>query len=726
MRSSLRVKTLLICSFLLLLPWLGYRYIWEMEKVLRVGQERNLLGTAQALATALHERPQLFDSSASFQRQVVKGKDLYAYELHQPITLDGQLSDWAAYREHFKHYGRDYVQYSRFPYKQSQFSFEHMLGRFGEHLYAVFEVTDPITTVRRQNALRIDRNDHLVIAFTSPEGNLLRYAIPAQDSGWVNAYAIEGNIQNPLSLTPAPFIQGYWQETELGYTVEIRIPLDKLDKKLAFAWYNVNDDFNRDIETVIATASINAASKLGSLVIPSPEIDKILKGMTHSQAHLKVIDNQRRVLAKTGSLHSQQGLWANSLSTQESLINRIVAPFYEWLFPLPSLDVSTEVGDDADVKGLHVTQALEGRPYVRWRRANDNQERVILSAAHPIYVNGRVMGAVVAEETNVGIQTLKVEALKGLFSLSTAIIVLGITTLLLFASHISSRIRRLRDNTEKAIDTQGRLQEKIVIDQRSDEIGDLSRGLSTMLDRLDGYHQYLEQMSSRLAHELRTPVAVVRSSLENLAFCETNPANTPYIQRAQEGINRLNTLLSLMTEATRIEQSLEHVDQERFLINELLEGCTHGYSLVYPETTFDLSVPPDEIYVDGSPDHLVQCLDKLISNSVDFHYADTPVKVELIKKCDRYIQLSISNEGPLLPDEMQDQLFNSMVSLRTKSKEFQKEKQDKPHLGLGLYIARLIVQYHKGEITIDNSADGKGITVNILLPFFSQKNTESI
>ena len=61
---GLRFKLLLLSGFLFSIPWLGYEYVWEMEKYLRAGQERTLLGTVRAVATALHERPKLFDAQA--------------------------------------------------------------------------------------------------------------------------------------------------------------------------------------------------------------------------------------------------------------------------------------------------------------------------------------------------------------------------------------------------------------------------------------------------------------------------------------------------------------------------------------------------------------------------------------------------------------------------------------------------------------------------------------
>lgn len=72
--------------------------------------------------------------------------------------------------------------------------------------------------------------------------------------------------------------------------------------------------------------------------------------------------------------------------------------------------------------------------------------------------------------------------------------------------------------------------------------------------------------------------------------------------------------------------------------------------------------------------------------------------------------LIVSNKGPLLPENMGDQLLNSMVSVRTQN------QQSKPHLGLGLFIARLITDYHQGKILLRNRKDNLGVEVCVMLP----------
>ena len=77
-RFSIRLQLLVLSLFLFAIPYLGYKYVWELEQYLRIGQEQTMIGTARAVATALHERPALFDSQSAYLQNVRPGTDLYA------------------------------------------------------------------------------------------------------------------------------------------------------------------------------------------------------------------------------------------------------------------------------------------------------------------------------------------------------------------------------------------------------------------------------------------------------------------------------------------------------------------------------------------------------------------------------------------------------------------------------------------------------------------------
>ena len=185
--------------------------------------------------------------------------------------------------------------------------------------------------------------------------------------------------------------------------------------------------------------------------------------------------------------------------------------------------------------GAQVDEALSGSSTTRWRTTAGSTRGGLVR--RPSYPGGdAVAGAVVVEETTNAILSVRTRALETLFTHSAGGAYSGTLTLFVFATRLSTRIRRLRDEAEEAVDAQGRVRGGIAASRARDEIGDLSRSLSTMVKRLGEYNDYLESMGGRLAHEIRTPIAVVRSSLDNLALQPVPDDAKRYMDRAREGL----------------------------------------------------------------------------------------------------------------------------------------------------------------------------------------------
>lgn len=127
--------------------------------------------------------------------------------------------------------------------------------------------------------------------------------------------------------------------------------------------------------------------------------------------------------------------------------------------------------------------------------------------------DGRML---VLEESLDQLLALSGSTLGSVISRSVLLIIGLMLVLLGYASWLSWRITRLQRAVSASIDDDGRVLGTLPPAKAKDELGDLSRQFSQMVDRLQGYTDYLESFSRRLSHELKTPVAVVRSSLENL------------------------------------------------------------------------------------------------------------------------------------------------------------------------------------------------------------------
>jgi signal transduction histidine kinase len=147
----------------------------------------------------------------------------------------------------------------------------------------------------------------------------------------------------------------------------------------------------------------------------------------------------------------------------------------------------------------------------------------------------------------------------------------------------------------------------------------------------------------------------------------------------------------------------EHID-----LVKVLAGCVEGYRLAYPDSVIDDDLE-GRVMINGVPEYIAQLMDKLIANAVEFSYHKKPITVFCRAIKDRAV-IRVSNYGPYLPEEMKGRLFESMISVRPQ------EKQKEPHLGMGLHIARLIAEFHQGQIRAENLRDCEGVAITLVIP----------
>ena len=133
-----------------------------------------------------------------------------------------------------------------------------------------------------------------------------------------------------------------------------------------------------------------------------------------------------------------------------------------------------------------------------------------------------------------------------------------------------------------------------------------------------------------------------------------------------------------------------------------------AYQQTFVAHRIETQLPEQPCLVEGSPDLIAQLLDKLMDNASDFTEQGGPITITLARG-PRSATLSVSNEGPLLPPQLDDRLFESLVTSRS-------SVNGKPHLGLGLYIVRLIADFHRGTVNATNLPDDTGVAVSLELP----------
>jgi len=461
------------------------------------------------------------------------------------------------------------------------------------------------------------------------------------------------------------------------------------------------EEERRRIVGLFAAADPVAAASLGTAYAPSEEIERHLGILGRRAARLWVIDTRSRVRGLSGTLREPSQVRADAARTG------ITA----WLKPVIALVVASPeipAGDESTPVRAQIDRALIGVSSTHWRGTSD-REVAILSAAQPIFVGDDIVGAAVVEETTAAILLLRQSALENLIALTLAVCFTVFAILFVFAGRLAARIRRLHAQAEAAIDPQGRIRGTIALTGAKDEIGDLERTMAAMLARLHDYNAYLESLAGRLSHELRTPVAVVRSSLDNLRSQSPPGEAGIYLDRAEEGVERLSRLISRLSEGTRLERMLGSGERETFDLAQLVRGCVEGYRSAYPERAFECAVPAQAVVLHGMPDAFAQLLDKLVENALDFAPRASAVRVRLAAVGDR-ARLQVENAGPPIPAELLPRLFDAMVSARDAG------HGQGGHLGLGLAIVRLVAEFHGGTAKVANLPGGAGVRFEVEVP----------
>ncbi|MDG1733212.1 MAG: proteobacterial dedicated sortase system histidine kinase [Thalassotalea sp.] len=723
LRLNLTVKLMLAASMLMAIPFVGYDYIDDMEELLRKGQEQNLMGNARGLATALHERPNLFNKHASFLDKLTTGKDFFPTEINTLIKLDGKKDDWQNFintKNSNRYDGQNQIK----KFAQAQFelknpssvtlSYETNIGRFNEFVYAFFQVTDDQVVFRRSNALSVMDNDHLEVATINQDNELVRYVFSNFKPGWNSAYLMPGSTNQLVFPTPENRFQGVMRLTETGYNLELRIAKELVGEKFSFHISDVDSSVKPANAVNIGTSSTDTIESLGTFTVPSKSIEKIITASKRTHSTIRVMDQHNRVVFKKGKLEEATGEWLNEdisnkeTSAFEKIKSVLLEPLYQLYLVKPAKQFESENFANRKQQN-YIKNALKGIPDSHWWLSKDNKA-VILSAAHPIYLDNKVKGVVIVEETTHAVRNIRNKAVEGIV-ITSALIAFSVVFLFLYSLWISLKIRRLSNQVEAAVDDKGGISANITPFKSNDEIGDVSRTLHKIIGELGQYNDYLKNMSSRLSHELKTPISVVRSSLEMMEN-DSLPASTkPYMQRAKNGINRLNSMLLAMSEASHLEQALQTSLLEKFDLAALVEGCSSSYQQIYKPQKFSVDIATKPLFISGSDEHIAQLFDKIIANAVEFSSNEQEIMISL--DCDNknnVARLTVINKGPLLPAGMENNIFDAMVSLRSD------EQKQQPHLGIGLYICRLISQFHQGNLKAENLVDKTGVKFTLSLP----------
>ena len=333
----------------------------------------------------------------------------------------------------------------------------------------------------------------------------------------------------------------------------------------------------------------------------------------------------------------------------------------------------------------------------------------VITAAAPVGLNGATLltvrnavditESVRAARSTLGIAVLCVLAASILLSLFLARTI--VTPLRLLAK----AAMRVRAGREREVEVPR-------LPERSDEIGLLARAVSDMTGALRQRIDAVDSFAADVAHEIKNPLASLRSAIESLPRVEDPELRRELQQIATHDVRRIDRLVSEISDASRIDAEMSRATLERIDLADLVRAIIGSRERRSENEgrAIELATRGFAANVAGVGARLERVVENLLDNAVSFSPPDVPIEVG-VDNDGEWVTLTICDSGPGISEDARDKVFQRFHSVRPEREDFGN------HSGLGLAIARAIAEAHEGTLTADSRPDGeRGACLRLRLP----------
>ena len=364
----------------------------------------------------------------------------------------------------------------------------------------------------------------------------------------------------------------------------------------------------------------------------------------------------------------------------------------------PQTELVDPPSGDSHVRDL-VSQALAGGTFVN--TGVDGQGGTIFSVATPVMQGGQVIGVIAVTSAAGEIDRLVRNEREQVLQMFVIAILVSVGLSLVLASTIANPLSDLAAAAEIGHERNARAVSpgRVRIPDltaRPDEIGRLSgalRGMVTALyDRIDAN----EQFAADVAHEIKNPLASLRSAIGTLRFAQKPDQRDKLLDVIEHDVRRLDRLVSDISNASRLDSGLVKEEEEPFNLLKMLSnlGDYLGEDARSKGIEFITDLPAEPIITDGLESRLAQVFVNLLSNAISFCEDGDAIRIWARKRENRVL-IVVEDTGPGIPEQALTKIFNRFYSERPVG-------QFGNNSGLGLAISKQIIEAHGGVIWAEN------------------------
>jgi len=362
------------------------------------------------------------------------------------------------------------------------------------------------------------------------------------------------------------------------------------------------------------------------------------------------------------------------------------------------LPLYTEIGGANGKAYPEVATALTGTsvPIVR---VNDKGELVV-SVAVPIQRMRAVLGVLLLSTRGGDIDNIVSAERWGIVRVSLFAAAVTIVLSIILANTIAGPVQRLSAAAESVRHSVKARAQIPDFTDRTDEIGHLSGALRDMTNALYKRIDAIESFAADVAHELKNPLTSLRSATETLPLAKNDDSRERLMEIIKHDVKRLDRLISDISDASRLDAELAREDATAVDMAELLRTTVSLFNDIHrddtPEVVLDIAYAPGAwpYRVMGHDSRLSQVIVNLLDNAISFSPPGGRVAV-LVRRMGHEIQISVEDEGPGIPDENLERIFERFYTDRPQENFGQNS-------GLGLNISRQIAVAHGGRLWAEN------------------------
>jgi signal transduction histidine kinase len=365
--------------------------------------------------------------------------------------------------------------------------------------------------------------------------------------------------------------------------------------------------------------------------------------------------------------------------------------------------IDRQITDWSNVPGMR--EALQNKPAQgKAKGVISNDDR--LYAAKPIFRNGRLLGVL---RMSITLEQFQRQFRSVIFTILGTLLFTVLLCALIsewLARNMARPIQAMR-NFAIQVGT-GHLGGKLNIRQ-NDELGQLATELNRMSERLASLDKERRAFLANVSHELRTPVSNVSVTLEALASgaVEEPDLRDRFIQTAQDETTRLTRLIQDLLDLGRLEAGVAPLEQQPLNLRNLIERCTRAIETRLRAKGVGIRIEVPDAQLKGDPERLLQAFLNVLDNAIKHSVPDSTVfvsgKIEGVQ-----VALQIRDQGSGISESDLPHIFEQFYTADRSRKG--------NSTGLGLAIAKRIVEAHGGSITASSKGAGKGATFMIRLP----------